>query len=692
MTNPPNDNLRGPTRPGRRREAGAGGDGDFPAASDMQASTSKAERPSLSNKEPDDCGPGRPVTLLGLGALGIVFGDIGTSPLYALHACFHSKIGVLPTTENVFGVLSMVFWALAIVVVLKYLIIIMRADHRGEGGIFALLANIRTNPQYRGNSRKAVIVTIMAIAGAALMYGDGVITPSISVLSSVAGLEVASADMKWLVVPIAVIILWALFLGQRFGVERLSFVFGPIMLIWFGSIAAFGVINIYQVPQILEAINPWYAISFWINFPWRAFIILGAVVLAITGGEALFADMGQFSRRSISLAWYCVVWPALIASYFGQGAHLLGQETAAVNPFFAIVPSSLLYPMVVVATLAAIIASQALISGAFTLTRQAIQLGLLPECRIVHTSRKSENQVFIPGVNRALFVLCILTVLGFQSATSLSAAYGVAVTALMVATTLLFSVLARKVWGWSLWYLIPFLIVFLIIDLAFFTSNLFKVPSGGWFPLVLAAILILQMTTWRRGRLIVDKKVSREQIPLTDFIAMISKDKPPRVPGTGVYLMSMRSVFELGSEQEDGEIHITPPVLAALYNRLAVLQEQVVVLFVEPRPVPFVSRRNRLRVKQFDEGFWVINGRYGFSEAHNVPKLLRWARTKDLDIDLSQATYFTMRNSIVPTKGGLMVYWRAVLFAMMSRNATSRASYFELPADRILEVGRLSNL
>lgn len=688
MTKPADDNSGAPPEQTNR----PGGDAKGARHTDSNATIAQAETPSLSQQDSDGGSKRQPFMLLGLGALGIVFGDIGTSPLYALHACFHSKIGVAPTTENVFGVLSMVFWALAIVVVLKYLIIIMRADYRGEGGIFALLANIRTNKAYRGNSRKAVIVTIMAIFGAALMYGDGVITPSISVLSSVAGLQVASDDMTHLIIPIAVIILWALFLGQRFGVERLSFVFGPIMLVWFGSIATFGILSICEAPQILEAINPWYAISFWMDFPWRAFVILGAVVLAVTGGEALFADMGQFSRRSIALAWYCVVWPALIANYFGQGAHLLGQETAAVNPFFAIVPRSLLYPMVVVATLAAIIASQALISGAFTLTRQAIQLGLLPECRIVHTSRKSENQVFIPGVNRALFILCILTVLGFQNATNLSAAYGVAVTALMVATTILFSVLAWKVWEWSLWYLIPLLVFFIIIDLAFFTSNLLKVPHGGWFPLVLAGVLIVQMTTWRRGRLIVDNKASKEQMSLTDFIAMVSKEKPPRSPGTGVYLMAMRSAFELGGEQYDEDVDITPPVLAALYKQLSVLQEQVIVLIVEPRPVPFVSRKNRMRIQQLDEGFWWVRGRYGFSETHNVPKLLRWARAKGLNIDLSQATYFTIRNSVVPTKGGLMVYWRAVLFAMMSRNATSRARYYELPADRIFEVGRLSNL
>lgn len=647
--------------------------------------------PNLIIEDADSDKLKKPVMLLGLGALGIVFGDIGTSPLYALHACFHSSIGVKPTEENVFGVLSMVFWALAIVVVLKYLVLIMRSDHRGEGGIFALLAKVRSDPSYRGNSKKAVVVTLMAICGAALMYGDGVITPSISVLSAVEGLEVASSDLKSFVIPISLVILIMLFVGQRFGVERLSFIFGPIMLIWFLSIAFFGLMSIIKFPLILEAASPWYAISFWVNFPWRAFIILGAVVLAITGGEALFADMGQFSRRSISLAWYVVVWPALIINYFGQGAHLLGHESAAVNPFFAIVPSYLVYSMVAVATLAAIIASQALISGAFTLTRQAMQLGFLPACRIVHTSKKSENQVFIPSVNRALLLLCICTIIGFQTANNLSAAYGVAVTALMVTTSLIFCVVLNKVWGWSLWIVVPVMTVFLIVDTAFFASNLFKVPSGGWFPLVLAAVLILQMIIWRRGRILMDEMESKDQILLKDFIAKVEEDKPHRMPGAGIYLMARRSSFDLDDDEID-ETGITPPTLASLYSRLSVLHEQVVVLFVEPRPVPMVAKRSRIRVKQLSNGFWVVKGRYGFGETHNVPRLLKIARPKGLEIDLNTATYFTLRNTIVPVKGGIMGYWRASIFAMMSRNAVSRASYFELPADRIFEVGKLSEL
>ena len=489
---------------------------------------------------------GKRLAVLSLTALGVVFGDIGTSPLYAMKQCFRvipsgpSGSSVAPTPDNVFGVLSLIVWALTMVVTIKYIFFIMRADNDGEGGILALLALIQQRLHRDVDGTRLMVLGALGLFGAALLYGDGVITPAVSVLGAVEGIDVATPALRHLVVPISVVVLFVLFLFQRGGTTKIGRVFGPIMMLWFASIALFGGLEIAKEPSILKAVNPWYGVLFFMNHGWHGIFILGSVVLAVTGAEALYADMGHFGRLPIRLAWGAFVFPALLLNYFGQGALLLRDPTASLNPFYLLIPKGLIYPMLFLATAAAVIASQALISGAFSLTHQAMQLGYSPRLTVTHTSKHEAGQIFIPQVNRALMIGSIALVIFFKSSSALASAYGIAVTGTMVITTILFTQIARRHWGWSRFSAIVFLTVFLTIDGAFLVANVIKIESGGWFPLAAALGVYLMMTTWNIGRRALHTLLREGSLPIQLFLDDVKRRQPPRVPGTAVFMTSDR--------------------------------------------------------------------------------------------------------------------------------------------------------
>lgn len=622
---------------------------------------------------------------LAIASLGIVFGDIGTSPLYTLKACFNSSsLGVSATIESVFGVLSLIFWALLLVLTLKYVTVLLRAQFQGEGGIFAMLSLIKKTGSEKGRAARSVVILLVAICGAALLYGDGVVTPSISVLSAAEGLESVSGRFDDYIVPIALVVLLGLFLWQRVGTQKIAIIFSPIMIAWFVAMGVFGLMSIMKAPQILEAVNPGYAIDLFQAQPWRAFILLSLVVLCITGGEALYADLGQFNRRSITIAWCGIVWPCLLLNYFGQGAWLLGQthegkwglpapETDMGNPFFQIIPDMFSWPMIGLALLAAVIASQAIITGLFSLTRQAIQIGLLPFMRIVHTSGEKEGEIYLPAVNRAMGVGCVLAVLIFLTPEHLAAAYGVAVTTVMTTTTILLAVVAKKVWKWPMLGIAPMILVFIAVDLAFLGANLFKIPEGGWFPLVIAFMMILLMTTWRAGRAALAKQHPEATEPLSDFLTQIPVAQPARVPGTGVFLTAMKDT--------------TPSSLVSLYKRMPVLHERVIIMSMVPSPVARLPRGKQLDMEELGHGFCHVEGHHGYLQVPNVPRLLQLARNRGLEIDMEHLSYFTRREIIMTGGDSSMWLWRKGLFAWMARNASSMTDVFELPSEQVVEIG-----
>ncbi|MBA3761290.1 MAG: potassium transporter Kup [Gemmatimonadales bacterium] len=641
---------------------------------------------------------GRSLALLALGALGVVYGDIGTSPLYALKECFSGPHGVPVTTTNVLGVLSLIFWSLNFVVTFKYLTVVMRADNRGEGGILALLALVR--PQGEGRPLGAYRWLIAAgLFGSALLYGDGIITPAISVLGAVEGLSIATPALERWIVPIAVVIISALFAVQRRGTAGIGNVFGPITGVWFISIAVLGVMGILRHPSVLAALNPWYAANFFWQEGFTGLMVLAAVVLVVTGGEALYADMGHYGKRPIRVAWYAVVLPALVLNYFGQGAILLESPAAARNPFYALVPAWALYPMVAIATGAAIVASQALISGAFSLTRQAVQLGYCPRVSIVHTSSSHIGQIYIPQVNNALWIACVGLVLAFQTPSALAATYGVAVTGTMTTTTVLLLVVARKLWGWSLWRVVPLGGLFLVVDLAFLGTNLFKIPDGGWFPLLVAVIVYLFMSTWKKGRARLSEIVLENTLPLDIFLADIGKHKPVRVPGTAVFLTSVRGG--------------APPVLLHHLKHNKVLHEKVILLSVMGREIPQVDEAERIQYRELGEGFCEVVAYTGFMETPDVPALLQSLRLESgdgrrLKVEVMTTSFYLGRETLIPIgrrrKGPaaaslpppsgetkrrepLMPWWRKKLFIFMTRNAQSATAFFGLPPNRVVELG-----
>jgi len=608
---------------------------------------------------------------LSLGALGVVYGDIGTSPLYALRECFHGTHAIEATPGNVMGVLSLVFWSLLVVISVKYLAFVMRADNRGEGGILALMSLIRPHAGGTLGRRLKWLLAMLGIFGAALLYGDGIITPAISVLSAVEGLAVATPVFQHVVEPITIVILVILFLIQRRGTTGVGKIFGPVMLVWFVCIAALGVFQIVRVPGVLAAVDPRHAVDFFASNGRTGFLVLGAVFLVVTGGEALYADMGHFGAKPIRLAWFSFVLPSLLLNYFGQGALLLRDPAAAHNPFYRLGPSWSLYPMVVLSTVATVIASQAVISGAFSLTRQAVLLGYSPRVRIDHTSEREIGQIYIPSVNWALMLATIALVLGFESSSNLAAAYGVAVTTTMAITTILMAVVARENWKWPLAGAVTLAAVFLVPDLAFFGANIVKIPHGGWFPLVAAAGVFTLMTTWRKGREILDKRLREDILPIDLFL----KDCPniPRVQGTAIYM----------SRTSDG----VPPSLLHNLKHNKVLHRQIVFLTVETQERPRVSRRERIDVADLGHGIYRVVARYGFMEDPDVPELLTKVEAPGLSFPPGDTSFFLGKETIFATKRPGMALWRERLFAFMSRNARSATLFFNLPPNRVVELG-----
>jgi KUP system potassium uptake protein len=607
--------------------------------------------------------------LLCLASLGIVYGDIGTSPLYALRECFYGEHALPPSPANVLGVLSLILWSLILIISVKYLILILRADNRGEGGILAL-ATLVTDVV----GRHGKFLLLLGLFGAALLYADGMITPAISVLSAVEGLHVATPLFDPYVVPVAIGILIALFIFQSRGTTGVGRVFGPVTILWFLVIAVLGIHQIGRVPEVLGAINPLQAVQFFSRNGGSGFVVLGAVFLAVTGGEALYADIGHFGTAPIRITWFAVVLPALTLNYFGQGALLLHHPDAAVNPFFRMSPSWALYPMVALATAAAVIASQAIISGAFSLTMQAIQLGYMPRLRVNYTSERVIGQIYVPTVNWALMLASIGLVLGFRTSSHLAAAYGVAITTTMLITTILFYVVARRRWHWPAAAALPVAAFFITIDLAFFGANMIKVAHGGWFPLLVSASILFLMLTWRKGRRVLGQRLGDICLSLDDFLPSVKDQSIRRVPGTAVYMSGNR----------------TGTPLALLHNlkHNKVLHEQVVLLTVRTEEVPFLAdARDRVSLERMEEGFWRVQVHFGFMEKPDVPSALESVKEPGLRFHSMRTTYFIGRETILATRKLGLSAWRGSLFAWMTRNAGDVTSYFCLPPNGVVELG-----
>jgi KUP system potassium uptake protein len=613
-----------------------------------------------------------------------VYGDIGTSPLYAVRECFHGPHGVQLTPGNILGILSLVFWSLVIIISIKYLMLILRADNKGEGGIIALMSLIPQKGE--GKKGKRFILILMGLFGASLLYGDGMITPAISVLSAIEGLSIASrGDMTAeglasaagpldpYIIPITIVILFCLFMVQSKGTAGVGAVFGPITLVWFVTIGVLGVRQILRTPEVLQAVNPYHAVHFFGVNGYHGFLVLGSVFLVVTGAEALYADLGHFGLLPIRLTWFSVVLPGLLLNYFGQGALLLSEPKAVENPFYLMAPSWALYPLVGLATAATVIASQAVISGSFSLTRQAVQLGYLPRFTIEHTSAKEIGQIYIPAINWLLMAACIALVIGFGSSSRLAAAYGVAVTTDMVFTTILFAAFLHMRWGWKLPAVFLLAAAFLAIDLSFWAAMLNKIPDGGWFPLVIAGIAFVMMTTWRRGRMILNDRLREGALPPELFLASIEKNQPLRVPGTAVFMY----------RNAEG----TPTALLHNLKHNKVLHEKVVFLTLSTEETPHVPLAERYELTELGCGIFRLKVRYGFIQDPNVPDVLSLIDHPDLSFDPAQTTYFLGRETLIATDRPGMALWRERLFAMMSRNSRPATHFFGLPPNRVVELG-----
>ncbi len=636
--------------------------------------TDPSKTPPLHGHETGPKSPGA-LAALALGALGVVYGDIGTSPLYALKESFHGEHGVPLTPENVLGVLSLVVWAMTFVVTFKYLSFVMRADNRGEGGILALMALVS---QQETTKRGRNTLLVLGLFGAALLYGDGVITPAISVLGAMEGLIEVTPAMKPAVVPATVLVLVLLFAFQKKGSAAVGAVFGPVMLLWFASIAAIGAWNIWQEPGVLRSISPVHGFEFFVRNRGAGFLVLGSVVLVLTGAEALYADMGHFGRRPIRMAWYAVAMPALLLNYMGQGSVLLRSPEAVVNPFYRAVPGWALWPMVVIATAAAIVASQALISGAYSLTNQAIQLGYAPRLTVRHTSSTEYGQIYVPEVNWALAVGTIALVLGFGSSTALAAAYGIAVTGTMTITTLLFHRVARDRWRWSRGVVWPLTGAFLIVDLAFLGANLVKVTDGGWFPLVAGGFIFAVLSTWKRGREALARSVAGTTLPLDLFLPDLERHPPHRIPGTAVFMTSDPAG--------------TPGVLLHHLKHNKVLHERVLIVSIGTEEIPTVAPADRITVRSLGNGIHQIVGRYGFMETPNVPALLAALPPfaipgPRLENAVMETSYYLGRETLLPDGPSGMPRWRKRLFIILARNARPASAFFGLPPNRVVEMG-----
>jgi KUP system potassium uptake protein len=609
---------------------------------------------------------------LNLGALGGVFGDIGTSPLYTMHETFLPDHGLHPRPSTVLGILSLVTWSLIMVVAVKYVSLVMRADNKGEGGIMALMTLAQRAAGKSARARRMIM--LMALLGAALFFGDGLITPSITVLSAIEGLQVAAPSLSHYVVPVTVAVLLGLFWLQRHGTARIGVLFGPIMMLWFLALAVIGLYNIIKAPGVLWALNPWYAVQFFMSHGAASFLALGSVVLCVTGAEALYTDMGHFGRRPIRAAWFGFVMPALLLNYYGQGGLLLDHPDAIANPFYHSVPDWALYPMIGLATAAAVIASQAVISGAFTVCRQAIQLGFLPRMQVVHTSREAIGQVFLPWINRGLMVAVIATVIGFGSANALAGAYGIAVTGTMAIDTVLTMIVARRMWHWSRTVVILTGLLLLVIDLSYFGANTLKIPDGGWFPLVLGVLLFTVMTTWRRGRELVVREIKQGGLALAPFIENMTEHPPIRVPGTAVFLTANQEAV--------------PHALLHNLKHNKVLHERNVLLTVAILETPVADAEERIQISRLSDDFYSLELRFGFAEDPNIPLALSRCTREGLGFDMMDTTFFLSRESIVSSERRPgMAPWRDKLFAFMARNALPATAFFQIPGNRLIELG-----
>ncbi len=610
--------------------------------------------------------------LLALGALGVVFGDLGTSPLYTIRECFYGIHAIALTKANLLGTLSLIFWSLTMVVSIKYVVFILRADNRGEGGIFALLGLIPTSAG-KLSLRKRTIAILAGILGAGLLYGDGIITPAISVLSAVEGLEIATRAAAPAILPLTCLVLLTLFLVQRRGTADIGKIFGPIMLLWFAAIGVLGAFQILKEPRVLLALDPIYAFHFFVINKFHGIVVLGSVVLCLTGGEALYTDLGHFGRNPIRFSWLAIAYPALLLNYFGQGALLLHSPEMKINPFYGVVPPHLLYPMVCLATVATVIASQALISGVYSLTQQAIQLGFFPRIRIVHTSREMRGQIYIPFINYALMLACIGVVLGFGGSGGLAGAYGIAVTGTMTVTSLLYFLVLIHKWRWPFWKAFPLVAIFLAFDLSFLGGNLLKVADGGWFTLLAALLITIAMTTWRRGREELNRKLQTERLPVEFFLEEVAEHKLSRVPGTAVFM----TLSPTG----------TPPTLLHHVKHIHTLHEQVLLLTIRSVDVPTVPAKERVSVQELGQGFYRIEALNGFMQTPDVPLILKLASGYGLETDPMTTTFYLGRETLLTTGDSKMFRWRKALFAFMSRNAGTPAAHFNLPVNRVVELG-----
>ncbi|MFC3551624.1 potassium transporter Kup [Lysobacter cavernae] len=642
----------------------------------MSSSASPSAPPSASTHGSQDGHRKQGLAGLVVGAIGVVFGDIGTSPLYTLKEAFSphfaKQLGMVVDEATVLGMLSLVFWALMIVVTLKYVTIIMRADNEGEGGIMALMALAqRTLPKA---SRSAYVVGILGIFGASLFFGDSVITPAITVLGAVEGLEVAAPGLHRFIVPIAVVILVLVFLAQRFGTEKVGRIFGPIMIVWFISLALIGLYNIVKAPAVIQALNPMWGMRFFIEHGSLSVMILGVVVLAVTGGEALYADMGHFGPRPIRVSWYFLVLPCLMLNYLGQGAFVLAHPEAVKNPFFEAVPRWALYPMIVLATMAAVIACQAVITGAYSVARQAMQLGYIPRMQIKHTSHETIGQIYVPYINWLLMVTVLVVVLAFRSSTALASAYGISVSATMLIDTLLLALVARALWpNWRKWVL-PLCLLFFIVDLGFVIANGAKFFEGAWFPLMLGVVVFTLLRTWRRGRELLHEEVRKEGISLDTFLPGLMLAPPVRVPGTAIFMTADKGVV--------------PHALLHNLKHNKVLHERNVFLTVTTLKVPYAPRDQRLKIEAIGDDFYRVVIRFGFMEVPDVPlALMRSCDAGGTYFDPMDTTYFASRETVVASRHRGMPIWRDKLFAFMHRNAAPATGFFRIPGNRLVELG-----
>ncbi len=609
--------------------------------------------------------------LLALSALGVVYGDIGTSPLYALKEAFHQGHNIGLSENNIFGILSLIFWALIIVISIKYLKYVLKADNKGEGGILALTALV--TPRSDKHIRKRKHLIRLGLFGTALLYGDGMITPAISVLSAVEGLEIVTPVFAPYIIPITVAILVGLFSVQKYGTEIVGKIFGPLMLFWFLTIGGLGIYNIIKVPEVLVSINPFYAYQFFAINTWDGFFVLGSVFLVVTGGEALYSDLGHFGRQPIIRAWFFLVLPCLILCYFGQGALIMHDPLAAKNPFFLMAPSWMLTPLVILATLSAVIASQALITGVFSITMQAVQLGYIPRVLIEHTSIRAFGQIYVKSMNRILMIACIMFVVVFKTSSNLAAAYGIAVTTTMGVTTILFYLVARQKWRWSRLKAGSLCGIFLIIDLSFWGANLVKILDGGWVPLAVGMFIFILMTTWKKGRKLLGQRIRDEVIPLSLFLEKIDREKPFRNPGVAIFMAS--------------GLKDTPYALIQSYEHYKTIHSRLIFLSVVTEEIPQVPKSRRIEVNDIGHGCFTVFIHYGYMERPNIPKELDQLKVGDMLINPLEATYFIGKEKLFATERPGMALWREKLFAFQTANAQDATTFFQLPRKRVMEIG-----